>query len=89
VLIIFKLFKTIDDKIKDLGFIRIYNNENFVVEYNRQNKQFNYTQEISLIRKTGRTPIIQSYQKDNDKMVGLTTKECNLFLKKIKKMGWL
>jgi hypothetical protein len=82
-----KIFKSIENKIKDLGFELVYKS-NLVLQFERENKQFKYIQGVELIRKTNRIPIIQSYQKDNDTMVGLTIVECKLFLKLIKKLKW-
>jgi hypothetical protein len=79
--------KSIDDKLKDIGFTKMYDS-NLVVQYERTNTQFKYIHGVDLVRKTGRCPIIQSFQKDNSKMVGLTILEAKLFLKKIKKLKW-
>jgi hypothetical protein len=82
-----KIFKSIENKIKDLGFELIYESD-LVLQFKRKNKQFDYIQRVDLVRKTNKIPIIQSYQKDNDAMVGLTIIECKLFLKLIKKLKW-
>lgn len=89
-----KYFKKIENKIKDLGFDLVYQSDK-VIQYERYNNQFKYTQGVELIRKTGRIPIIQSYQKDSgltngfDYMVGLNVLEIKLFLKLIKKLKWI
>lgn len=95
-----KLFKTIDDKIADLGFRKVTDNQ-FVVLYERQNEGFNqekhygYTHVVSIAHKRSGNHIIQSYDAylfDNQHIgntcVGLTYKEMKLFLKKMKKKGW-
>jgi uncharacterized protein YegP (UPF0339 family) len=80
-------FNSIDKKIKDLGFKLVYRSD-LVLQFERYNAQFNYVHGIDLVRKTTKTPIIQSYQKNNDKMVGLNINETKLFLKLIKKLKW-
>jgi hypothetical protein len=89
---VYKIFKNIDDKIKELGFKEVYKSD-LLVQYERENKKFNYIHGVELIKKTGRIPIIKSYQKNTpdskfDNMVGLNIKECKLFLKKIKRLRW-
>jgi hypothetical protein len=83
----FNLFKNIDDKVKDLGFTKVHSSK-LVECYERKNEQFNYTHCVDIIRKTKRIPIVQSYQKDTDNMVGLNIIEANIFINKIKKLGW-
>lgn len=95
-----KLFKTIDQKIEDLGFKKVTENQ-FVVVYERDNslyadnKKHGYRQVVSLAHKRSGNHILQSYDPDlfDDKnigntCVGLTYKEIKLFLKKMKRKGW-
>lgn len=87
-----KVFKNVDEKLKDLGFIKI-REDKYGVEYERHNKKYNYTQCVDIKYKRSSKHIIQSYDKnlfDTKKIgntcVGLTYKENKLFLKKMKKI---
>lgn len=95
-----KLFRTIDQKIEDMGFKKIDDNQ-FIVLYERDfrlysdNTQHGYRQVVSLCHKRSGRNIIQSYDPDlfDDKKVGntcvgLTYKELKIFMKKMKKKGW-
>lgn len=89
------LFKSIDDKFKDLGFEKTKDDE-YAVIYERINNTFGYTQVIAILHKKSGRHIIQSYDKhlmDKDKIgnicVGLTYYEMKLILKKMKKKGWV
>lgn len=89
-----KLFKSIDDKFKDIGFEKIKDDE-YAVTYERINNTFGYTQVIDILHKKSGKHIIQSYDKhlmDKDKIgnicVGLTYYEMKLIFKKMKKKGW-
>lgn len=95
-----KLFKTIDEKLEDLGFKKINDNQ-YCVVYERDNrlyfdnKQYGYRHVVSLAHKRSGRHIIQSYDPDlfdsnntGNICVGLTYKELKLFMKKMKKKGW-
>lgn len=89
-----KLFKSIDDKFLEIGFIKI-REDRFGAEYERYNKDYKYTQTLFLGHKNSGKHIVQSYDKDlmDEKIsgnigVGLTMHEMKLCLKKMKKMGW-
>jgi len=90
----FKLFKSVDQKFKDIGFNKIEDND-YVVEYERKNKQYGYTHKIVICHKKNGRNIIQSYDKDlfDDKgigntCVGLSYYETKLALKKMKSKKW-
>lgn len=89
-----KYFKKIETKIQKAGWNLVYQSET-CIKYVKYNEQFNYAHRVELIRKTGRTPIIQSYQENChnesnfDNMVGLDVKSIKLFLKFIKKLKWV
>ena len=83
----FKFFKSVDQRLAEIGFEKIYESK-LILQYKRENEEFNYFQGVDLVKKTGRYPIIQSYQDDNNAMVGLNVVEIKLFLKKIKNLGW-
>lgn len=90
----FKLFKTTDDKLKDIGFKK--NTDScYNVAYERKNTKYGYTQIVVLSHKDSKRHIIQSYDKDlfdSDNIgnicVGLSYYETKLFLKKMKEKGW-
>ena len=87
-----KFFKSVDDKLADIGFVKVDDTE-FDVIYERENTQYGYTQRLALLPKRSGRHIIQSYQKDLNKscfnnMVGLTVYEAELAIKKMKKKGW-
>ena len=80
-----KLFKTVDKKLADIGFVKIKENE-FGADYERENTEFNFTQKVCLVHKESGKHILQSYDKDlfDTKMigntcVGLTMYETKLF----------
>ena len=86
-----KLFKSIDDKFKEIGFIKIDEDE-YGVLYRREEVKYNYAHCIEIIHKLSGRHIVISYQKDINNegfnnAVGLTVYETKLVLKKIKKMG--
>lgn len=95
-----KLFKSIDQRIEELGFKKINDNQ-YCVVYERDNRiyadneQLGYRQVVSLCHKRSGRHIIQSYDPDlfDDKnignaCVGLTYYETRLFLKKMKQKKW-
>jgi hypothetical protein len=53
------ILKNVDEKIKDLGFVKTYE-EKTVLQYERENNQFNYIHGVDLLKKTKNKPIIQS-----------------------------
>jgi len=89
-----KIFKTVDKKIEDLGFKKIDDN-NYIVIYERDNKQYGYRQVVALCHKKSGKHIIQSYDKElfdnlgiGNTCVGLTYYETKLILKKMKQKKW-
>lgn len=88
-----KLFKTVDEKLFDLGFIKTEEN-GYGVEYTRKDKTHNFTQEVHIKKKQSGRHILQSYdpelmdeKKIGNTCVGLTGYEMKLFLKKMKQIG--
>lgn len=86
-----KLFKTIDDKIAQLGFTKT-EESNLFCRYERQCKE-GYIQYVDLSHKHDGKHILQSYDKDlydekgiGNTCVGLTTLEMKLFTKKMRKL---
>ena len=89
-----KLFKTVDERFEEIGFIKINENE-YGVHYERTVPTYNFTQTIYLSHKASGMHIIQSYdenlmdeKKIGNTCVGLTMYEAKLCLKKMKQMGW-
>ena len=88
-----KLFKTIDEKFAEIGFVKVKENE-YGCEYERKNKKYNYIQKIDILHKASGRHIIQSYDPDlgdnkiiGNTCVGLTGYEMKLIIKKMKQMG--
>lgn len=87
-----KLFRTIDEKLYDIGFVKM-SEDKYGAEYERENTKYGYIQTLSLPHKANGKHLIQSYQKDVNKdgfnnVVGLTVYESKLALKKMKEMGF-
>ena len=89
-----KLFKSIDEKFAEIGFVKTEENEYGAI-YKRKNERFNYTQTLHLVHKKSGRNIIQSYDAaltDSRGIgctcVGLTAYEAKLCVKKMKQMGW-
>lgn len=88
-----KLFKNVDEKLKEIGFVKVSDDE-YGAGYERYNEKYKYTQCVVLLHKKSGKHIIQSYDKnlmDNKKIgntcVGLTYYETKLFMKKMRKIG--
>lgn len=88
-----KLFKSVDEKLKEIGFVKI-KEDKYGVRYERKNSKYNFTQSVDILHKASGRHILQSY--DNELMdqkkigntcVGLTGYEMKLFLKKMKQIG--
>lgn len=89
-----KLFKSIDEKFAEIGFVKVEENEYGAI-YERKNEKYNYTQELGLRHKKSGKHLIQSYDRDlgdekgiGNTCVGLTMYEVKLCVKKMKEMGW-
>ena len=89
-----KLFKSVDEKFAEIGFEKTRDDQ-FGVVYEREDKEFGFTQTLSLLRKANGKHIVQSYDGNLiDKKtigctcVGLTMYEIYLCFKKMKQMGW-
>lgn len=88
-----KLFKTVDEKLADIGFTKV-SEDKYGVEYKRKNDIHNFTQTVSILHKKSGRHILQSYDSDltdakksGNICVGLTGYEMKLFLKKMKQIG--
>lgn len=88
----FKLFKSTDEKLDEIGFTKVYES-NLNVQYERYDEQFKYTQSLELgYKENGYHLIMSSVKETNSEgfnnMVGLTMYEAKLCLKKMKEIGW-
>lgn len=88
-----KIKKTVDEKLSDIGFVKVNENK-YGVDYERKDGKFNYTQVVSIVHKRSGRHILQSYNKNLkdeygvwNTCVGLTGYEMKLFLKKMKQIG--
>lgn len=88
------MFKSIDNKFKEIGFIKVSEND-YGVTYERKNRNYNYTQVLAILHKASGRHIIQSYDKDlmdskkiGNTCVGLSYYEMRLALKKMKQLGY-
>ncbi len=88
------MFKTIDQKFKEIGFIKVKEDE-FGARYERFVPKHNYTQKLDLLHKASGRHIVQSYDADlfdekriGNTCVGLSMYEMKLCLKKMRQMGW-
>ena len=89
-----KLFKTIDEKFEKIGFVKVNENE-YMVHYQRQDKDYKFVQALCLCHKESGRHIVQSYDENlsdakgiGNTCVGLTMYEMKLCIKKMKQMGW-
>ncbi len=89
-----KLFKSIDEKLEDIGFVKI-KDDKYAVTYERVLVKYNYTQVLDICHKASGKHIVQSYDKDlmdrksiGNTCVGLTYYEMKLIIKKMKQKGW-
>lgn len=85
-----KLFKTIDDKFEEIGFIK-NKEDKYGVSYTRYNLEYEYTQNLDILYKEHNPNIIQSYDATlydinniGNTCVGLTLYETKLCIKKMK-----
>ena len=84
------IFKSIDEKFKDIGFIKVREDKHGVV-YERYEDEYGYVQRLDILHKANRKHLIQSYDATNttsefSPVVGLTGYELKLALIKMKKI---
>lgn len=89
-----KLFKSVDEKLADIGFVKIADND-YYVAYKRETPEENFTQRLDIVRKMKGRHLVQSYDKDlhdtdniGNVCVGLTAYEMRLAMKKMRQKGW-
>lgn len=88
-----KRFKTVDDKLADIGFGKIKEDQ-YGVRYKRKDDEHSFVQTVDIFYKTSGRHLLQSYdaeltdqKKIGNTCVGLTGYEMKLFLKKMKQIG--
>lgn len=89
-----KLFKSVDDKLADIGFEKIADND-YYVAYKREAPDECFTQCLDIICKAKGRHLVQSYDVDlydadniGNVCVGLTVREMKLAMKKMRQKGW-
>lgn len=88
-----KLFKTVDDKLAAIGFVKI-KEDKYGVRYKRKDDEHSFVQTVDIFHKASGRHLLQSYdaeltdqKKIGNTCVGLTGYEMKLFLKKMKHIG--
>ena len=88
-----KRFKTVDDKLADIGFGKIKEDQ-YGVRYKRKDDEHSFVQTVDIFYKTSGRHLLQSYdaeltdqKKIGNTCDGLTGYEMKLFLKKMKQIG--
>ena len=82
-----KLFKSVDEKLSEIGFEKSYESDSGV-DYEKHVEGFNFVHKVSIVRKGNGKHLLCSYAPDTGYIgVGLTGYETKLFLKKMKQMG--
>lgn len=91
---IFESKKSIENKLKELGFNKVYESD-LVVQFERWDDQFKYTNGVDLVHKQSGKHLIQSFEKGKNTlndldsiMVGIEFKHLKLFMKYFKKLKW-
>lgn len=89
-----KIFKSVDDRLADIGFVKIADNE-YYVAYAREIPEENFTQCLDIVRKATGRHLVQSYDPDlrdvdniGNICVGLTAREMKLAMQKMRQKGW-
>lgn len=90
----FKIFKSVDEKFKDIGFKKVADSE-YCVAYERKDKKYHFTQMLTILHKKSGRHIVQSYDLNlfdikniGNTCVGLTYYEMKLVSKKMRQKKW-
>lgn len=88
------MFKSIDKRFEELGFIKVREDKHGVT-YERHNAKYNYTHVLAILHKASGNHLIQSYDKElfdeqhiGNTCVGLTYQEAKLAVKKLRQLGY-
>lgn len=89
-----KLFKNVDDRLRDIGFVKERDDE-YCVAYVRKDPAQGYTHCVDILLKANGHHIVQSYDRElfdskciGNTCVGLTYYEMKLVMKKMRQKGW-
>ena len=89
-----KLFKTVDDKFMEIGFVKV-KDDKYAATYERYDEDYGYTQVLDIRHKASGRHIVQSYDKElfdekniGNTCVGLTYYEMKLATKKMRNKKW-
>ena len=89
-----KLFKTVDEKFAEIGFVKV-KEDGFGAVYDRNDTKYGYIQRLDLMHKASGLHLVHSYdpflmdeKNIGNTGVGLSMYEMKLCLKKMKQMGW-
>lgn len=85
-----KLFKTVDEKLAEVGFVKVTEN-NYRACYQRKNIEYNYIQRLDILYKESGNHLIMSYEEGVNtnglnNVVGLTYIETSLAMKKYREL---
>lgn len=85
------IFKSIDEKLKELGFVKEEPENKYGVCYKRRVPEFNYIQKLDILHKASGRHLIQSYQEGVNSdgfnnVVGLTYEETKFAMKKYRQL---
>ena len=86
-----KFFKTVDEKLADIGFIKDEESE-FCVNYKKNIEEYGYVQILEIQHKASGSHTIHSYEEGVNKdgynnSVGLSLRAAKLALEKARQMG--
>lgn len=82
-----KLFKSVDEKLSEIGFEKIYESDSGA-DYEKYVGGFNFVHKVSIVRKSSGKHLLCAYAPNTGYIgIGLTVYETKLFLKKMKQMG--
>ena len=85
-----KIFKSVDERLKDLGFKKL-DEDNFGVSYVKDVKKYGFRQRLDIIHKESGKHLIHSYQEGMNSdgfnnVVGLSYEETKLAIKKYRQL---
>lgn len=69
-----KLFKTVDEKLAEIGFTK-EKEDKYGCEYKRKDKKYNFTQKVDILHKKSGRHILQSYDPDLGDDKGILVKD--------------
>lgn len=89
------MFKSIDTKLEEIGFMLVQDCDTHI-HYERYDDTSGFAHTVMIIHKKSGKHIIMSYDENlmdkrgiGNTCVGLTYSEIKLFMKKMKKKGWI